>query len=312
MIRKSVVLVLGAGASKPYGYPVGSDLVALILKSNFQQVFPIYLKRFGDEVDRVAEAEQIVSFQTALRHSMRTSIDSFLETNHQYQELGKAVIALLLTQYENEQHLYPEDRREDWYRYFFELVFRDCTARQFPDNNFSIITYNYDRSFEFAFFRALRQLYPTLPETDIYQLFSRIPILHPHGMIGLPKLFSSQKGRLYAPISNFEEMIESVENIRIVSEDVEKDPIFRRIYVLLEGAEYIVFLGFGYNELNLRRLRLSEVANKEAEMYGTCLGFTKSEQTQFIIKPLSGYKDIQLFDGNVLAFLRTHLEVFLR
>ena len=306
MIERRVVLILGAGASNPYGYPIGSELVARILKTNFHNEIPGYFSHFGVGV------EQLASFQKDLQYSMRTSIDAFLETNPQYQVLGKVAIALLLTQAENDQHLYSEGNQEDWYRYFSELVFRNCWGEGFEYNRFSIVSYNYDRSFEFAFFRALRRFYPHRTEEQCYELFCKIPILHPHGLIGSPKLIESLPGRSYSPISKFDELKDCVDSMRIISDDIDKDPVYIQIHQLLKQAEGIVFLGFGYNELNLSRLRLSEIADKEATFYGTCLGFTESEKRKLILEPLSGYKSPGLFSGNVLEFLRTHLELFLR
>ena len=305
MIAKSVVLILGAGASTPYGYPVGPQLIYNILHRNFDSEVENYGRSFG------ITKEKVERFQSDLRHSKRSSIDAFLETNPLYQPLGKFVISLVLTQHENEEYLYPTNMQEDWYQYFFELVFRDCSEVDFSKNRFSIVTYNYDRSFEFAFFRALRLFFSTLEESKCYELYSGIPISHPHGMIGAPKLLEDQPGRPYQPISHFEEVKESIESIRIVSEDVDRDPVFQKIHDQLREAECIVFLGFGFHPVNLERLKLSSVANKDAQVWGTSLGFTKSEEFKFIQRGFASYKSINLSDAKVLQFIRNHLELFL-
>ena len=91
MIEKRVVFVTGAGASVPYGFPLGYKLVTELFAANIDQDLYVPLRDLGYRRD------DIVGFRDDLLLSARTSIDAFLETNPKYLRLGKAVIALLLS-----------------------------------------------------------------------------------------------------------------------------------------------------------------------------------------------------------------------
>ncbi len=101
MITKKIVLVLGAGASKPYGYPVGEKLITYICKSlddNNSKEFR-ELKKLGFE-DKLID-----SFKSELKNSQRASIDAFLEYRPDFERIGKFIIALSLLPCEQENQL---------------------------------------------------------------------------------------------------------------------------------------------------------------------------------------------------------------
>ena len=87
MIRTPTVLVLGAGASMPYGFPSGQGLKENIIS-------------FGAEVHKRIEhlprctQERFQEFQRELRYSSQSSVDAFLEHRPELVPLGKALIAL--------------------------------------------------------------------------------------------------------------------------------------------------------------------------------------------------------------------------
>src|SRR5450759_583694 len=118
MITKNTVFILGAGASNPYKYPLGSELVKIICsnlenspsegqeKSNFE-----VLQGFG------YSADDLLAFRKELIYSDTPSIDNFLEHRKEYLELGKLAIAQALIPYEITDNLFNVDR--SWYKYVF-------------------------------------------------------------------------------------------------------------------------------------------------------------------------------------------------
>ena len=67
MIEKPTVLVLGAGASMPYGYPSGAELRQRLISEDL----------FQDAIDsRELSREDVVSFCETFRHSGMPSIDA--------------------------------------------------------------------------------------------------------------------------------------------------------------------------------------------------------------------------------------------
>ena len=92
MIKTPTVLVLGAGASNAYGFPLGIDLrnsVCTILGTQLGK---------GGVVQRISDAGydlgELKEFGHTLQHSGYTSVDWFLEDFPQFIEVGKASIAI--------------------------------------------------------------------------------------------------------------------------------------------------------------------------------------------------------------------------
>lgn len=114
MSREPTVLVLGAGASAPYGFPVGRELVLQIFKE-LNGAFTDFAKSLR-ELD--FKFEDLSSFRDDLYHSNQPSIDTFLENRPEYLKMGKVAIARALIPYEQEGSL----SRNDWYEYLFGVI----------------------------------------------------------------------------------------------------------------------------------------------------------------------------------------------
>src|SRR5687767_8080552 len=111
MIRKPTVFVLGAGASRPYGFPLGIDLVdqicSEILGTSDDSGVLVRLQELGHPI------KEIRAFGTDLRGTRPYSIDTFLETRQEFLNVGKAMIADVLLRAEGNAR--PVDWRVDWY-----------------------------------------------------------------------------------------------------------------------------------------------------------------------------------------------------
>ena len=100
MINKPIALILGAGASHPYGFQLGRDLLRDVWEvlGNSSQ-FTI-LQEIAFSIGQIKE------FEKALRHADPTSLDSFLGYRDEFLEIGKACIAYVLIQKELPQQLF--------------------------------------------------------------------------------------------------------------------------------------------------------------------------------------------------------------
>jgi len=90
MIRTPTVFVLGAGASQPFAFPTGRELVdhtVQALQSNENRAFFTQLG-FAEE--------DVIRFRDQLWGSGRNSVDAFLEHREEFVDVGKAVIAWAL------------------------------------------------------------------------------------------------------------------------------------------------------------------------------------------------------------------------
>src|SRR5512136_2893926 len=113
MIAPSTVLVLGAGASKPYGFPLGNELKAEIAES----LRATKEDQFNQLVECEFDAEFVVEFQSALHDSIYETIDDFLDSRPTYRRIGSFAIAQSILRHEIDANLAA---RGGWYSYPFE------------------------------------------------------------------------------------------------------------------------------------------------------------------------------------------------
>lgn len=118
MIENSTVFILGAGASTPYGYPTGDELIKDILKGLTSDPKKSRLINAGFELS------EIKKFRDDLRGSKTFTIDAFLEYRQDMAEIGKFCIADSLIGYEDKHSLLNPEKDEDWYR----LLYRGLKA----------------------------------------------------------------------------------------------------------------------------------------------------------------------------------------
>jgi len=111
------------------------------------------------------------------------------------------------------------------------------------------------------------------------QKVNKIPIVHLHGQLN--GLCPMKSGRPYSPKADYRQVKLSMAEIKIIHElgtDAMKLPQFKEALSLLEKAETICFIGFGYLKANLERLNVPKWGTNN--ICGTGYGLTASEQKQ--------------------------------
>lgn len=114
MISKKTVFVLGAGASKPFGFPTGFELR--------EQICSLLDVR-SPAANLLIESGYLPDFKFSafvnnFLHSGLNSIDSFLSRNTQFADVGAATIAASLLTKEISSNLYGVGGKianSDWY-----------------------------------------------------------------------------------------------------------------------------------------------------------------------------------------------------
>jgi len=96
LINNEVVLILGAGASQPYNFPAGEELVEVLKAMTREDC-----ERFFKASDGKFSADDVQSFRQQLTDSRRSSIDRLLQHRSDLETLGKALIAYHLLQRED-------------------------------------------------------------------------------------------------------------------------------------------------------------------------------------------------------------------
>jgi|SRR5579863_95678 len=292
MITKNTVLILGAGASMPYGFPSGRQLVEDIRDTD---IAPDYLAGAGRNVQELGKLRE------ELREADPSSIDGFLEHRKELIPIGKAAIAYALIKYEQPGWLYPDestfrrndrlDRGEQWYRQLAERLVTDIDS--FHNNKLTIVTFNYDRSLDHYLFQAFLRRWGSGPG-KVVDAFRSLPIIHLHGQLGLLpwQTQDSQSTRPYEGGVSGQAVQIAATGIKIISEpDLEDSAEFKQARGFLNAAERVYILGFGYHADNMRRLQLPLIGHRCYDrsrlILGTCYGFTEIEK-QFLEDKFQG------------------------
>ncbi len=274
MVSKLKVLILGAGASMPYGYPSGKELKITIcheLTVHKDSRLRRILLELGHPDKRVTE------FAQALRGSGKPSVDAFLEHRTEFSDVGKAAIAGELIGHEHEHKLVHDELggegEDQWYEYLYNKL--GGSFAEFFQNKLSVITFNYDRSLEYYLFTALKNDYNE-PDGECRRAIEQLSIVHVHGKLGyLP--WQSDDGRPYEPTEEPDLIGEAAKGIRIVHEGAKEDEELVRAKKIIRDAKVICFLGFGYLKDNIERISPGSIG-QDVLVLGTTCGLCLAEQ----------------------------------
>jgi len=253
-LREPTVLVIGAGASKPHGFPLGSELKNAIVGTYDETVLNA-LREIGHRNDAIKE------FQDALKFSKHPTIDIFLEKKTNFREIGAYFIAGTIGRHELHETLFPSG---DWYGDLFEALDLENGERELPP--VSMVTLNYDRSLEHFLTKYIDYNCPH----DCVELAHRkrqsLPVIHAHGSLGAYPDVAYGKAS-----GNTEALRKAADSIKIVSDRLEESPDFRKAQQALANAKRVIFLGFGYDKRTLGGL-LEGCKVEEKQFYGTTFG----------------------------------------
>jgi SIR2-like domain len=231
--------------------------------------------------------------------SGKNSVDAFLESRPDFIDIGKAAIAALLARFENQDILFDYDN--NWLRYLYNNL--GTSFEKFGSNSIAFITFNYDRTVEHFFFESLKNSYAK-SDDECRKEVDKTPIIHLHGRLGFLPWQSATRSRPY--INHFirDMLAIAAAEIKIVHEDIAdgRDKDFERAKELLRKAEQILFLGFGYNSTNIKRLELEKLVAGRAK--GTCVNLGEREMKNI---HNTCNNSISLVPGDCFHFVREHL-----
>jgi hypothetical protein len=241
-------------------------------------------------------APELRAFRDDLRQSGVGSVDAFLEYRPEFIHLGKTAIAEALIPFEDEEKLFSS--KNNWMGYLLEKL--NAPLDKFDKNRLSVITFNYDRSVEWYLFKALRARYGLNPQRA-QELLHHVPIIHVHGILGgLPW---EQNGREYIPRPERNGVYLARERIKIIHEEIKKDPEFEHARQAMINAHRIIYLGFGYHPVNVQRIATYFTGRRVTHVFGSAFGLTKIEQAS-VLKRLSHQCTFGNADWDVLRTLR--------
>lgn len=278
MIEIPTILVLGAGASVPFGFPTGQRLKDEICSPSFRSTQSGLLNNLG------YGSNKIKNFVNTLKRSGRPSVDAFLEYRDEFADIGKAAISAVLLPRENTGQLFENwiknrlefQRRQEgnWYDLLFEVLCDGVPFNEVNKNRLSIITFNYDRSFEQYLFAALKNSYGK-SKGECAEIVNNIPIIHVHGSLGNLPWQSAENSQEVVPYDSkitVNNVASSADSIKIVPEASTDTDEFIEARKLVLEAQHLLFLGFGYHPTNMRRLFPPDMGIKVPYIKGTSLG----------------------------------------
>lgn len=297
MITEPTVFVLGAGASKPYEYPTGSDLRKGILEyfeSDFNRVFPgddiipkwgVHVSHARDEVGRFLK-----TFAGSTGATL-PSIDIFLARQSKdewFNRLGRLAIILRILTAEG-GHAQRERSREramgeeTWCDFLLGklwdgLITPEHFKSRFHENkNVTIITFNYDRLLEYFLFNSLDKNFCGNGSGTVKEQLGHIKIVHVFGQIAPLPWQDPEAGIEYGPKIGCVDVLRLSENLKIIY-DGYKNPELEKAREKIAEASRIFFLGFGYAQENLKILDLPKVKEPSVtRIWGTHLGATMKQ-----------------------------------
>lgn len=296
MILTPTVFVLGAGASVPYGLPLGVGLKQLVLEN--------YTPADGHNANLLFNVtefspEFVGEFVQSLRYSGLSSVDAFLERRAEFMDVGKAMMGIEL--FQREASADPWRSIESWLAYLYGHMV-GIQLEDFATNQVTFVTFNYDRIVEHFLYTSLIHSFGRSAE-DTAAVASEIPVIHLHGRLGsLPWQQASDSIPFGATTIDAATMNVFRRDIKVVHEDTAdgRDAEFSRAKGLLAKAQRVYLLGFGFGVRNVQRLGLEAL---DVPIFaGTSLHLTGKER-EACRALCNGH--VELHNTDAINFLRS-------
>ena len=267
MIRKNTVFILGAGASADFNYPIGyklRDAICHNLKDNRPNAEKIAKALAEDEEDVPYIADAVQKFRDSFYYSSESTIDAFIQNNYEaYGNIAKLAIAQVLVEVEDDEALHANPQK-NWYMNLYKAM-RTNPPDDFHRNNVSFITFNYDLSLDQFIHNSLLHSSTKINDESCKQILEKIPIIHLYGQLGYLSWQNSEAPREYGSKKltgyQFKQMAKNIKT-GFDSFDVKSDTKFIKTVQLINEAENIYFIGFGFDRFNLERLPIRRMTGK--------------------------------------------------
>lgn len=186
-----------------------------------------------------------------------------------------------------------------WHNALFKMLNEGSQGDNLNDffNNLSVITFNYDRCIEHYLTDALI-IYMGVDRSEAEALLDSLPIFHPYGDVGkLPR--RGETNTAFGATPTARELIAISEQIITFTEQRFEPELMKAIKNKLTDADTVVFLGFGYIQLNMQMFDVPTKVGRVAR--GTVYGRSKYDQLD-IMQTLQNYLRISAArdDGVIL------------
>ncbi|PXW70102.1 hypothetical protein C7451_11478 [Blastomonas natatoria] len=325
MFSSNTVFVVGAGASKEAGFPVGSELTLKIadlvnIHADYWRLsrgdpYIFEAMRTLTQSDPQWEKNQFLGSGRSIAEAMdmAVSIDTFLEShasNPEYVLIGKLGIVRAIAMAERASKMAQSregaqpfrirDLAGTWYTSLVQQLFTTVPVERPQDafDGVSFVVFNYDRCLQTFLVRAL-EVYFRISNQDAQSIIRKVPIVHAYGTIGSP--FSGEQGYVKFGDESVD-LISASHRIKTFSESVDSET-GETIKQLVEKADTLVFLGFGFHNQNMELLspdnRLGIQGGKQYRVFATTYGLSESDaqfardQITLMLNHTGGYREAE-------------------
>ena len=322
MIKLPTVFILGAGASAPYGYPTGNELLEKVLELKDE---PDFLEKFDEAFPPTSFGSpnsfgEFTTFIEELEKSGVSSIDQYTASKDQYLDFCKFSISyLLISNFIKNPNCLTEDygnnvQPQDWYRFLLnECLLED--AENDPQillgNCISFLTFNYDFSLEIFLWNAINARFDHKTAMDF---FKKIRIIHLHGAL---LNLTGNTNELVSNIFTAEQIKKRSQSIRFVHETPTKE-ILDSSQTLINESNLTFFLGFGFHGKNMDKLDIDWAAKNKylASSYDFTDGQKRKIYNKMTAKMLKTNKMylnadhyLNFESGNCLNLIKNHADL---
>lgn len=224
----------------------------------------------AQQASRLFKAAHLIKDALVLAPSIDYLLDAHKD-DQDIQQLGKVSIVRAILRAEQASSLYFDRRTDDgldfrasadtWLSKLFRILVGQVSKTRIEDmfGNLSIITFNYDRTIETFLAHAL-QRYFDCSKAAAEELVENLDVHHVYGSVGAA--FGS--GRIPFGADIDAELIgELSKNIRTFTQNIDDPGELQRISQRVFAARRVIFLGFSFQDQNVRLLATNAPAAKE-------------------------------------------------
>lgn len=315
LLSKSLVLIVGAGASKELDLPLGEELKHKISKSldiNYEYRNVIsgdqLINKCFATLNQSHNMAELLKAAHQIRDAMplAISIDNFVDAhkaNNKIEVCAKLAIVRNILEAERRSKLWFESSGQSnhlkhnmlgntWLAPFFQILTENCQLENLESrlSKIAIISFNYDRCIEHYLYDAL-QVYYQISKPQARDLVSKLEIHHPYGSTGGLPWSNSDTKIGFGQTPTDQELIDISNKIKTFTEGLDEKTDISKIRQNIIHADKLVFIGFAFHKLNLEVLFDSpteQTSTKNIRVFATGKGIS-SDDAEMIKSELYQY-----------------------
>lgn len=269
MIKENCVLILGAGASAPYGFPTGAGLKTTIC-NHFEVIWEKFVWERSQTPlsgDYIEEQKYVAKkFLNDFKKFDHDSIDLFLDIFKEHADIGKKAIYLTILDAELKSKM--KEKKQDWYTPLFRLMIGTYDNYfKLSENSLTIVTFNYDRSLEYYFYNTFMDFTNLITTFEKIEELRKIKIYHVYGKLADLPWESDNDSLDYGQKINRAQLNKGKDNIKTIFERRENTETMGPIRKSIQLADKVFYLGFGFAKENVEMLSLSNKTKPDQLIY---------------------------------------------